>query len=251
VGAIEILNEPLAWQPSVTGTLSTTYYPNAISKIRAIESKLNIPVSKRFHIMMMNEAWGAGDPLSNVQDQTNIILDDHHYVKWDTSVSPSCSSYMTHSCTNSRLVPGQKIPQITGEWSLSVADAYQTAPEFSINPMSADTKAFYVNWFQAQMETYEETQGWIYWAWKITLDDWRWGYQAGVRAGVIPKDLNTVKAPAVCSSYKAKRDELEKQETVVVAAPVFKNATGTLNTPISRIRRRMRHSHHKRVLALS
>ena len=51
-------------------------------------------------------------------------------------------------------------------------------------------QAFYSQWFAAQVTKYEQdTNGWIFWAWKSQLSDYRWSYQNAVAAGVIPGNV--------------------------------------------------------------
>ncbi len=48
---------------------------------------------------------------------------------------------------------------------------------------------------------YEEyTNGWIFWAWKSQLGDYRWTYQDAVAAGVIPGNIVNVNQ-AACNVY--------------------------------------------------
>jgi hypothetical protein len=65
-------------------------------------------------------------------------------------------------------------PTIIGEFSLSVPDNVQWNGDW--HPDS--NKAFYSQWFAAQIMSYErDTNGWIFWSWKTQLGDYRWSYQ--------------------------------------------------------------------------
>lgn len=49
VGMIEILNEPIANEP----TLVSEYYPNAVAAVRAVESSYGVAEADKLHIQMM------------------------------------------------------------------------------------------------------------------------------------------------------------------------------------------------------
>jgi hypothetical protein len=77
-------------------------------------------------------------------------------------------------------------PTIVGEFSLSVPDIVQDTSAWS----QANNKAFYAQWFAAQVQKYElHTNGWIFWTWKSQLTDYRWDYQYAVNQQIIPANL--------------------------------------------------------------
>lgn len=186
VGAVEIVNEPSTNQ-DIAATMISQYYPTAFARIRAVEQGLGIAANNKIHIQMMNAKWGSGDPTSSLTNNYFALYDDHHYVKYTPGVTVSRAGYMRHSCTDSR---SGNWPVITGEWSLSVADSAAWNSEFSLD--ASDAVAWYRKWWAAQFLSYEKIDGWIYWNWKVQWiggrNDWRWGYQQAVAAGVIPKN---------------------------------------------------------------
>ena len=56
--------------------------------------------------------------------------DDHRYLKWDTSVAVSQSSYLSNSCTNNRNSDNET-PTIVGEFSISPPDKVPNRPSTS------------------------------------------------------------------------------------------------------------------------
>ncbi|KAL5344607.1 hypothetical protein ACLOAV_010299 [Pseudogymnoascus australis] len=54
VGMLELVNEPIQNSGNI-GTMRSTYYPDAFSRIRAAESKLGVGANDLLHIQMMNE----------------------------------------------------------------------------------------------------------------------------------------------------------------------------------------------------
>lgn len=56
-----------------------------------------------------------------------------------------------------------------------------------------------MQWFAAQVQSYEQHLGWVFWNWKSQLGtDYRWSYKAAVDAGVIPTDLGSIAAVNIC-----------------------------------------------------
>ncbi|KAI9743002.1 MAG: hypothetical protein M1818_003297 [Claussenomyces sp. TS43310] len=168
VGMLEIVNEPLR-DPTQVGTMLSTYYPNAFTRIRAAESALgNITANNELHIQMMNTKWGSGTPEQYLTDDYFAAYDDHRYVKYDSSVPLTHDGYIQSSCNDDR---GGDSPTIVGEWSLSPSPENDT--DWLAN---SDNAAFYTQWFEAQVHAYEKQLGWIFWSWKTSLNDYRWAY---------------------------------------------------------------------------
>jgi len=206
VGAVQVVNEPISWQPSVTASMISTYYPQAWNAVRSVESTLKIASSKKLHIQFMDENWGSGNPNQNLPSTEYALYDYHNYVKYDTAVNPTRDSYMQYSCSGNLAVSGET-PLIVGEWSLSVPDALQESADFSTTGSGA--VQFFQYWFIAQQQMYERSGlGWIFWNWKADLGDWRWSYKDAVYAGVIPEKLYRCVKWDVCASYSKKRDQL-------------------------------------------
>lgn len=146
---------------------------------------------------MMNELWGSGNPNQDLSNTYFAAYDDHRYIKWDTSVSVSQSSYLSESCHDNRNSDNET-PTIVGEFSISVPDNVQWTSGWD----PSTQQAFYKQWFAAQVMSYETyTYGWIFWTWKSQLGDYRWSYQDAVAAGVVPTDLDTVYNLGACNGY--------------------------------------------------
>ncbi|ORY04290.1 glycoside hydrolase superfamily [Clohesyomyces aquaticus] len=191
-GMIEVLNEPERNHPD----LITEFYATAYAKIRETEAQVNCPAESQLTIQFMDQGWGAGNPADVVGGKPNVAYDNHRYLKWDTSIEHSKSSYLATSCSDS-FGYGGNTPLIVGEWSLAIKDELESTPEFDPNVES--NKAFYTQWWAAQVQAYEKQLGWVYWSWKTQLgNDWRWSYKQAVEAGVIPKDPNQAAGIARC-----------------------------------------------------
>lgn len=146
---------------------------------------------------MMNALWGSGNPNQDLSNTYFAAYDDHRYLKWDTSVAVSQSSYMTESCNDNRNSDNES-PTIVGEFSISVPDDVQWTSGWD----PSTQQAFYTDWFAAQIMSYEtDTNGWVFWTWKAQLGDYRWSYSDAVAAGVIPTDLDSVYDLGACNGY--------------------------------------------------
>ena len=123
---------------------------------------------------MMSIEWGSGDPKQSLAQNTqfNLAYDDHRYIKYDPSVKVSHDGYLNTSCNDNR---GEDTPTVVSEFCLSPAASVESKSDWTSSNDS--NKAFYQNWFAAQVGAYEKSQGWVFWAWKQQLQDYRWGYQ--------------------------------------------------------------------------
>ncbi|BBN00763.1 endoglucanase [Marchantia polymorpha subsp. ruderalis] len=206
VGTLEVMNEPRSVTDEQRASLRNEFYPNAYNRIRQVEDDLNIAQEKRLHIQMMATSWGEGDPdLSWGGHSPYLALyDDHKYLVWDTGVPATRRDYMYHSCYNNVGAGSNSNdkPLLVGEWSLGVRDG--TNSEFNLT--RSDAVEWYKGWFAAQLHDYEMQKGWVFWTWKIDqLDgqnDFRWGYQRAVKAGVIPTNPAKAIAMNICDNYK-------------------------------------------------
>ncbi|KAI0899156.1 glycoside hydrolase family 5 protein [Annulohypoxylon nitens] len=199
VGTLEVINEPVhsGDYPSQAADMVANYYPNAWTRIRNAEKKLNVAADKQLNIQMMDKSWGSGDPKSHLPSTTNALYDDHKYYKWDTSVQTTKDGYISAACKDNR--GGSDV--IVGEWSLSVADSVQSNSEFQIKDRP-DQIDWYKKYWAAQVTTFEKSGGWVFWAWKCNwiggMDEWRWCYKSAVAAGAIPKDAGSAASLNPC-----------------------------------------------------
>ncbi|OCK83775.1 glycoside hydrolase family 5 protein [Lepidopterella palustris CBS 459.81] len=191
VGMVGVVNEPIAGQPS----LISEYYPTAYGKIRATESSLGVTANSHIHIQFMDASWGAGDPKASLTNTFFVAYDNHRYLKWDPSVATTQAGYLGASCADNVASDGDT-PLIVGEWSISPADAVQTSPAFDI--ADSANAAFYTSWWAAQVLAYEKQEGWIFWAWKAQLADYRWSYSEAVQKGIVPTDPDQAYQEGVC-----------------------------------------------------
>ncbi|KAI0839897.1 glycoside hydrolase family 5 protein [Hypoxylon sp. FL0890] len=199
VGTLEVMNEPVhsGDYPSQAADMVANYYPNAWTRIRKAEDKLNVAADKRVNIQMMDKSWGSGDPSSHLPDTTLALYDDHRYYKWDSSVQTTKDGYISAACKDNR--GGSNV--IVGEWSLSVADSVESNDEFGIKNRP-DQVDWYKKYWASQVQAFEKSGGWVFWSWKCNwiggIDEWRWCYKSAVAAGAIPKDAGSAASLSPC-----------------------------------------------------
>ena len=174
IGMLEMVNEPERGDNTKTESLRNEYYPGAFERIRAAESKANVPSDKALHIQMMDAAWDSGDPNEYLTDNDTFrAYDDHRYLKYDDKVGNTLSDYLRASCPDD--IDGDSNgPTIVGEFSLSPKTELQNHRDFATTDAN---KAWYTQWFEAQVQAYEKPMGWIFWSWRADLNDWRWSYK--------------------------------------------------------------------------
>jgi glucan endo-1,6-beta-glucosidase len=124
-----------------------------------------------------------------------VSFDDHRYYKWDTSVPTSKDGYINAACSDNR---GDAI---IGEWSISVADSVESNDEFGIRDRPEQAE-WYRNFWAAQVQAFERSNGWIFWTYKCNwiggMDEYRWCYESAVAAGAIPEDAASAGSISVC-----------------------------------------------------
>jgi len=143
---------------------------------------------------MMDKRWGSGDPNQALNDTSYAAYDSHSYLMFNPNVPVNKNSYIEASCNDNR---SGKSPTIVGEFSMGVPQQYAGDSDWS--PQNPSNTEFYRRWFAALITSYEREFGWLYWAWKAELD-YRWSYDDGVKAGVIPKDINIALQMDVCTN---------------------------------------------------
>jgi aryl-phospho-beta-D-glucosidase BglC (GH1 family) len=190
-GMIEVLNEP----ERNHGDLITKFYGDAYAAIRATEKTNKVGADQQLTIQFMDKGWGAGNPRDVLQGKNDVAFDNHRYLKW-APIEQSKNSYLSTSCSDTFGQGGNK-PLVVGEWSLAVDSSVEWNADW--DPTKEENKAFYKQWWAAQVQAYEKELGWTFWSWKTQLGgDWRWSYSAAVEAGVIPTDVGQAAGLAQC-----------------------------------------------------
>ena len=100
-----------------------------------------------------------------------MAYDDHRYLKYAYPTIPvSPAAYLNASCHDDR---SGDSPLVVGEWSLSPPTDVQDTPDWAPD----SNVEFYKKWWAAQVMSYEQQHGWVFWSWKAQLNDYRWSYK--------------------------------------------------------------------------
>jgi len=155
--------------------------------------------------------------------QQGVMMDTHVYQMFSNAdVAQSQSAHIASACAQgSRLTSYTTLWTIVGEWTTASTDcakylngrgvgarydgSFSGSPRVgsctgltgSRNSFSSSYKTFMRQYYEAQIDSYEKAQGWIFWTWKAeNADDWT--YQAGLAGGWIPQNPTTRQYPNIC-----------------------------------------------------
>ncbi|KAJ4328908.1 hypothetical protein N0V84_000696 [Fusarium piperis] len=195
VGMIEVMNEPVRsgrWKTEATD-MRKNFYPKAFHRIQAMEDYLDVAESDRLHIQFMGKAWGARDPREYLPESDLIFFDSHRYLSFDNRIPGNKRPYIETACDD---YMGENV--YVGEWPLSVNSTLKNTDEFRVDGQ----ETWYRNYWAAQVEPFEKSDGWFFWSWKcVGKVDWRWCYKSAVAASVILKDARKAAIISQCSRY--------------------------------------------------
>ncbi|KAL9112065.1 MAG: hypothetical protein Q9227_003685 [Pyrenula ochraceoflavens] len=166
VGMIELVNEPIQSANDVPG-LTSSFYPQAFSRIRAAEAAVTVPASSALTIQMMSSSWGSGNPNQDLtsDDTAGAAYDNHRYLKYDPSIPETKTDYLSTSCKD--VISDSDGFTIVGEFSISAPSDVEHTSDW--DPSNTANTQFYQEWFAAQARAYEKVGGWIFWSWKVRL----------------------------------------------------------------------------------
>ncbi|KAH7163464.1 glycoside hydrolase superfamily [Dactylonectria estremocensis] len=192
VGVLQVLNEPVhvaAWMDDAADMIEN-FYPAAYNRIQDMETSLEIADGDRLHIQFMGTSWGSGNPRTYLPSLNNTFFDAHRYLSFDKRITMTKAGYIETACNDDM---GRNV--VVGEWSLSVNSTLKNTDEFKIDGQ----KTWYTSYWAAQAQSFERSNGWIFWSWKCDgTDDWRWCYKSAVAAGVIPENAGTADSLSPC-----------------------------------------------------
>lgn len=215
VTAIEVINEPVAWDANSIATIKQ-FYDNAYTTVRAASSDNQL-------LIVMHDAF---QPLSSWQgfmpppQSQGVSLDTHIYHVFDRGqLAWSQSEHLQNVCDSAADIASsnENLWTMVGEFSLATTDCtrwlnsfgsgarydgtYPTAEapeagpictnctcesEGNLDTFTDDYKSFLRAFAETQMKTYEQNgSGWFFWTGK-TESSPQWDYMLGVEQGWIP-----------------------------------------------------------------
>lgn len=178
------MNEPVSKIdfPQEAADMIQNFYPEAYSRIRTAEEVLGIDEEQQLKVQYMSRTWGSGNPTRWLPENvTNVLFDDHRYYAYGEDAPMTEADAIEAACENN----GGGKSVIVGEWSLSLKDGVA----------DPDTdQEWYRKFRDAQIRSYQQTGGWIFWTWKCNWingrDEWRWCYESAVANGMMPADMS-------------------------------------------------------------
>ncbi|KAG0364226.1 glycoside hydrolase superfamily [Gamsiella multidivaricata] len=207
------LNEPAAYL--IGGEKVMAWYTQALSTIRTATG-----TSKSLWTVIHDGFLGLAAWADFLPGADRLMLDTHQYIMFDTNLmSMSRTAQLQFACqtwgSDLSMSTKQFGPTMVGEFSVAVNDCatylngvgmghrwngtFDGTPAVSLgstcvsenNAATYDAlyKLFLSNFFNAQVEAFEQGAGWFYWNFK-TESNPLWSYFDGVDNGWIPKDAN-------------------------------------------------------------
>jgi len=202
--AIEFVNEPVANRIGIE--IVKDYYENASSTLRSKSSTTSGVIHDGF---MGVRSWDDFHPRSD-----KLILDVHIYQVFGDQVYLTPEQHVAAACAFAPTLKeaSQFHNIVVGEFSNAMTDCTRWLNNFLLgarydgtlsgfssagscarnsDPASYDAVQMR-RFFEAQIQAYEKTDGWIFWTWKTEASP-EWDFSEGVRLGWIPQPLNDLK----------------------------------------------------------
>lgn len=145
------------------------FYRTAYFRIRKY-----LPVSKAVVFDDAFDIHHYADWLAEQKDFENVMLDTHQYIMladWMHLCEPNVEEYVKYVGDRfvSEVSYGQsKVPTFCGEWCL-----FNAQPGLK-DESSKERKRVYSALAKAQLDAFENCEGWFYWCYKTHLDDPDW-----------------------------------------------------------------------------
>jgi len=230
---IEVLNEPFGAWGKMADAIKGTINPQGYKLVRENSQSVNVIFQTGFIPVDQQDVY-AEPAYTKVwfDDHRYQCFGADNLRTWnDTSQQPGWSHHLQQSCVHNYDNVSGNVHSFVGEWSLAVTDCakylagginggcnmtadkscvYNPTPVAAGHPevcdyynkpvsqMSADYKAFLLQFARAQMDGFEQSgDGWFFWNFR-TEDGHApaWDFLLGVQEGYI--DADVTKRPVVC-----------------------------------------------------
>lgn len=188
-------------------------------------------------IVLVHDAFENGTYWGDflTQGTHDVVMDTHQYqVFTNDELNRTFEGHIAAACNLSAAIELYELPVIVGEWSTPVTDCalningrgigarwdgtYPGSPfnnscdglSGSVATFSDDYKTFLRQYWEAQVDAFETSYGWLQWTWKTeagTADEW--SYSLGLQYGWIPQDPTERLYPDICSSSSSSSSSSE------------------------------------------
>lgn len=214
VTSIELLNEPLG--PDLDMNQVEQYYINGYNEIRNSGSSTAVTIHDAFMPL------GYYDSFLQVPDYWNVILDHHQYQVFNVDqLQESITSHVQSACSIGQQMGVENLWRVTGEWSAAMTDCtmwlnglgrnarydgnFDNSPYIGscsdvnsgINNWSSQLKQNTRMFIEAQMDAYDQGNGWIFWTYH-TENSPEWDLTQLINAGLFPQPLTDRQYPGQC-----------------------------------------------------
>lgn len=210
VSGIEILNEPLGSLLDLTAL--TNFYNWAYGNMRSVSSNT-------FIIHDAFEAFGYWNDFGNNYDA--VVVDHHHYQVFSAGeLARDIDEHVSVACSWGSDVKVENKWNVAGEWSAALTDCalwlngvgrgarwsgdYDGLPSYGLcepylspSLWTLDYRVSVRKYIEAQLDAFEQTQGWIFWNWKCE-DAIDWDMSRLIAEGVFPQPLSDRQYPNQC-----------------------------------------------------
>lgn len=212
---IELVNEPLG--PSLSMEKIKDFYTKGYNNLRKLNSVAPVVIHDAF--MQQDGYWN--DFLTTSNTDWNIVLDHHHYQVFSPDqVAMSIDDHIKTACGWGESAKHDNHWNVAGEWSAALTDCarwlngvrrgarwsgdYDNSPRIGscdpylyVENWSDDFKTNLRKYFEAQLDAFEQTGGWVFWNWK-TENAPEWDFKKLIAAGIVPQPLNDRQYPNQC-----------------------------------------------------
>lgn len=205
VTAIEVLNEPLG--PSLDMDRIKQFFQDGYKRIKDKNSNVNVVIHDAF------QPIGSFNDFMQPPEYNGVILDHHQYQVFEAGqLQQSADDHVSSACNIGKSMYGENLWRITGEWSAALTDCtkwlngvgtwsryegkYDNSPYIGscagtddINTWSDERKSNTRKYVEAQMDAYDQGNGWIFWTYK-TERSLEWDMTKLIKNGLFPQPLD-------------------------------------------------------------
>ncbi|KAK9360597.1 glycoside hydrolase superfamily [Lipomyces starkeyi] len=217
VVAIQPVNEPLG--PVLDRTKIEAYYDFSYYKLRNVQgSDIALALHDAFY---PTTSWNS---FLQYPEFTHVILDHHAYQVFSNGeVARDQTAHLAQTCVEGQNILSTTLWTVVGEWSAAMTDCAEwlngvyrgarydgsytdnggssfvgsCASRWDFSTWSETDKANSRQYIEAQMDAYEQGQGWIFWCWK-TENAVEWDFSFLRQNGIIPQPLDSRQFPSAC-----------------------------------------------------